>query len=389
MMPADWWANFGGDTPQLRSIAVRILAQTVSSSGCERNWSTFGMIHSPKRCKLLDETLHRLVYVHYNLRLKENHYKITEEERKVDLSGLYPPADDDFEDDAFEWVQRSDFPPELDEDGWPNAQVAADMGEFVHEHTRTGGTERVARPTRVQASVDLDEDVTQSPDSSSDIPEATDSEDEPDTPSNGGDSGGNVIIPTGFTEQHSYFRGVTYVDTQSQRQERTSANSQSQRRDSSRGVGSASQVRRGSGSQRRAGKNHATLGSESVIGSRRSCDGSYASQGVGSNSGSNQWVDRTSEPMEIDSGNSWTSSIRDSLPEISTTMVQEYDGFPMTGFLLWGEHTQVSYNFYVESYLKNFQIHGIDWQFYCNTMMMPQETVAPDGTTQGRNSSMF
>ncbi|KAF5183482.1 hypothetical protein FRX31_026931 [Thalictrum thalictroides] len=162
--------------------------------------------------------------------------------------------------------------------------------------------------------------------------------------------------------------------------------------------------------QQRAGKEHATFGvvssgsdaafqwrvlGECVFGSRRSCDGFYMySQGDGSHSsynqlGSQQGNDWTSEAIEIDSGNSWTSSIRSSLPEISTSLIEEYDGFPMTGFLLWGEQTQVSYNFYVESYLKNFYLQGIDWQHYCNVLMMPQATVALDGTTRGRNSARF
>ncbi|KAF5192464.1 hypothetical protein FRX31_017947 [Thalictrum thalictroides] len=52
----------------------------------------------------------------------------------ADLSGLYPPDDDDPEDEAFERVQRSDFAPELDEDRWPNAQIAEDIEERMHEH---------------------------------------------------------------------------------------------------------------------------------------------------------------------------------------------------------------------------------------------------------------
>ncbi|GKC88309.1 zinc finger, BED-type containing protein, partial [Tanacetum coccineum] len=37
----NWWAAYGGSTPHLRVIATRILSLTTSSSGCERNWSTF------------------------------------------------------------------------------------------------------------------------------------------------------------------------------------------------------------------------------------------------------------------------------------------------------------------------------------------------------------
>ncbi|CAH1413871.1 unnamed protein product [Lactuca virosa] len=39
--PARWWGLFGGSTPHLKRIAMRILSLTSSSSGCERNWSTF------------------------------------------------------------------------------------------------------------------------------------------------------------------------------------------------------------------------------------------------------------------------------------------------------------------------------------------------------------
>ncbi|GJU80581.1 ribonuclease H-like domain-containing protein [Tanacetum coccineum] len=39
--PANWWGTFGGATPNLKKVAMRILSLTSSSSGCERNWSTF------------------------------------------------------------------------------------------------------------------------------------------------------------------------------------------------------------------------------------------------------------------------------------------------------------------------------------------------------------
>nr|GEY59209.1 reverse transcriptase domain-containing protein [Tanacetum cinerariifolium] len=39
--PALWWSMYGGSTPNLKKIAMRIRSLTTSSSGCERNWSTF------------------------------------------------------------------------------------------------------------------------------------------------------------------------------------------------------------------------------------------------------------------------------------------------------------------------------------------------------------
>lgn len=50
---------YGGRVPLLQKLAVRILSQTCSSSGCERNWSVFEKIHNKKRNRL---TLKHLKY---------------------------------------------------------------------------------------------------------------------------------------------------------------------------------------------------------------------------------------------------------------------------------------------------------------------------------------
>jgi len=56
---ANWWGVFGGSSPNLRRIAIRILSLTISSSGCERNWSTFeGVSHSNTKCQT--------IYLKYN-----------------------------------------------------------------------------------------------------------------------------------------------------------------------------------------------------------------------------------------------------------------------------------------------------------------------------------
>ncbi|WOL11775.1 hypothetical protein Cni_G20539 [Canna indica] len=46
------WLQFRTVAPTLRKIATRILLQTTSSSGCERNWSTFALIHTKLRNRL-------------------------------------------------------------------------------------------------------------------------------------------------------------------------------------------------------------------------------------------------------------------------------------------------------------------------------------------------
>ena len=37
----EWWRLFGTDAHILQKLAIRLLSQTASSSGCERNWSLF------------------------------------------------------------------------------------------------------------------------------------------------------------------------------------------------------------------------------------------------------------------------------------------------------------------------------------------------------------
>eukprot|EP00253_Pinus_taeda_P036536 PITA_36536 len=39
--PTYWWESFGGQCPKLQKFAIRVLTQTCSASGCERNWSVF------------------------------------------------------------------------------------------------------------------------------------------------------------------------------------------------------------------------------------------------------------------------------------------------------------------------------------------------------------
>ena len=64
-----WWTCHGANGVYLQSLATRILSQVASSSSAERNWSTYGFIHSVKRNKLGSQKVEDLVYVHSNLRL--------------------------------------------------------------------------------------------------------------------------------------------------------------------------------------------------------------------------------------------------------------------------------------------------------------------------------
>ncbi|MCO5597023.1 hypothetical protein L7F22_051096 [Adiantum nelumboides] len=69
LSPIAWWQNYGTRALELQRLAIRVLSQVSSASACERNWSTYGFIHSLKRNRLGHSKADDLVYVHSNLRL--------------------------------------------------------------------------------------------------------------------------------------------------------------------------------------------------------------------------------------------------------------------------------------------------------------------------------
>ena len=104
---AQWWEAFGGQCPQLQRFAIRILSQTCSASGCERNWVVFERIHTKKRNRLDKKRLNDLVYVQYNLWLRRNHLlNKTPDSDPIVLEDIDPTSD---------WVVES-RPPEFDPD---------------------------------------------------------------------------------------------------------------------------------------------------------------------------------------------------------------------------------------------------------------------------------
>ena len=48
-LAVEWWFMYGNQTPTLRNLTIKVLSQTASSSICERNWSTFALIHTKQR----------------------------------------------------------------------------------------------------------------------------------------------------------------------------------------------------------------------------------------------------------------------------------------------------------------------------------------------------
>ncbi|GLU05172.1 hypothetical protein SLE2022_222860 [Rubroshorea leprosula] len=73
--PAAWWQQHGISCLELQRIAVRILSQTCSSVGCEHNWSMHDQIRRLRHSRIAQKRFNDLIYVHYNLRLRENQIK--------------------------------------------------------------------------------------------------------------------------------------------------------------------------------------------------------------------------------------------------------------------------------------------------------------------------
>ncbi|KAK2433551.1 hypothetical protein QL285_018808 [Trifolium repens] len=91
MHPAQWWDMFGDYTPELKRFAIRVLSLTCSSSGCERNWSAFEMVHTKKRNRLHQKRMNDLVYVMANMRLTKKEIRKKEPLEFVDIE-----SDDEF-----------------------------------------------------------------------------------------------------------------------------------------------------------------------------------------------------------------------------------------------------------------------------------------------------
>ena len=72
MDPVLWWQSlFSFSHPELTILAKWALCIAPTTGAAERNWSAFGHIHNKKRNRLLNEQVNKLVYIYWNLRIKE------------------------------------------------------------------------------------------------------------------------------------------------------------------------------------------------------------------------------------------------------------------------------------------------------------------------------
>jgi hypothetical protein len=78
-VPHLWWFTSGSVGKLLPRITRRILAQVVSSSSCERNWSSYSFVHSKARNRLLPSHAKDLVYVYTNSRVLNQNVPFTDE----------------------------------------------------------------------------------------------------------------------------------------------------------------------------------------------------------------------------------------------------------------------------------------------------------------------
>eukprot|EP00253_Pinus_taeda_P001449 PITA_01449 len=117
-----WQEMWIDQCPQLQKFAIRVLSQTCSASGCERNWSVFECINTKKRNHLEQKWLNDLVFVQYNLRLRGNQIM----NKTLDLD---PIVLDDI-DPTSEWVEETEDPV-FDADFDIDMGLAGDEADFV------------------------------------------------------------------------------------------------------------------------------------------------------------------------------------------------------------------------------------------------------------------
>nr|CAN81812.1 hypothetical protein VITISV_020893 [Vitis vinifera] len=130
MVPAEWWFMYGNHTPTLRRLAIKVLSQTALSSACERNWSTFALIHTKQRNWLAYPMLQQLFFCYYNMKLKihdmeAEHDKVVEKDY-LDLLDITTAVGEEEDNQLFQWVRPLHLD---DEDGNPDPRIAVHVRE--------------------------------------------------------------------------------------------------------------------------------------------------------------------------------------------------------------------------------------------------------------------
>ncbi|XP_010256843.1 PREDICTED: uncharacterized protein LOC104597134 [Nelumbo nucifera] len=81
--PVEWWSTYGGGCPNLSRLAIRILSQTCSAFGINRNQSSFKQINRTRN-SLEHQRFNDLLFVQYNLRFKQMQLRRNKEADAMD-----------------------------------------------------------------------------------------------------------------------------------------------------------------------------------------------------------------------------------------------------------------------------------------------------------------
>ena len=100
---------YGNHAPTLRNFSLKVLSQTASSLVCDRNWSTFALIHTKQRNRLAYTRLQQLVFCYYNMNLKirdmqEEIDKVVEKDY-LDLLDISAEFGEEEDNQLFKWVR--------------------------------------------------------------------------------------------------------------------------------------------------------------------------------------------------------------------------------------------------------------------------------------------
>ncbi|KAM1925520.1 hypothetical protein ACFX13_032793 [Malus domestica] len=146
MSPTEWWIMYGTDAPTVRKLAIKVLSQTTSSSACERNWSTFALIHTKQRNKLAHSSLEKLVYCYYNMKLQ-----IRDKEAEIDHVDRGDPLD------VFDIVGEDDDTEERVLEEEVGSSSSDSFEELLHPRPRNTGIPHSSNPTQPQHRADTND----------------------------------------------------------------------------------------------------------------------------------------------------------------------------------------------------------------------------------------
>jgi len=133
-------------------MAIKVLSQTCSSSGCERNWSVFEKLHT-KKCNRLDTPrLNDLGYVYYNIRLWVKQLEIKIDAKAISLVEI---------DTTVAWrgeVEEPVIETALDwlEDSGDDHGISEDLDQDVPEDIQFHAESASVPPTEPQSQSDGD-----------------------------------------------------------------------------------------------------------------------------------------------------------------------------------------------------------------------------------------